>query len=75
MGLFDSVFQRGSNDRTATSLDQLVAEVPGPIEGRALVQFRSEEAPDQELWGLLLLTPDALHVVYGEGAGWVFRCR
>ena len=73
MGLRDGGMRRGTPDGDSSSLDQLLTDVAGPIEQRALVQVSTRERPRNGLWGLLLLTADELHVIYGEGESWVQR--
>ncbi|MFW6288966.1 MAG: hypothetical protein ACOC2Q_04220 [Spirochaetota bacterium] len=63
-------------DREAGDDTQLAAIIEGfgeEVQRKALVQYHPPDAGHRPLWGLLLLTRSALHVIYGHGENWATR--
>lgn len=59
---------RGDEKR---SLEGVLNDIDEEIEEQELVQYLPPGRTRHPLWGLLIITASALHVVYGQGSNWV----
>jgi len=67
MGLF------GGESTSDTQLGAIIAGLGEEVERKTLVQYHPPDSSRRPLWGLLLLTRSALHIVYGHGENWATR--
>lgn len=58
-------------DGGGQSLDGVLGDIEEQVEEQELVQYLTAGRQSQPLWGLLILTASALHVVYGQGTNWL----
>jgi hypothetical protein len=64
---------KGQEQPGGASLEELLERIGEEVEERALVTYRRDEPGAAPFWGLLLLTPTAMHVIYGEHQHWLDR--
>jgi hypothetical protein len=55
------------------TIDAIVTQLDDEIGEKTLAKLIDPEDRKRELWGVVLLGADSLHIIYGEGAGWFGR--